>query len=114
MHKWSCIGPLVTNDDCHAHKKTQKQRLKERSKSNFQIRNKTRLCDSKMKTQELKTKTQMCKTNVKTKFIMLTYVNMNMKKTWEGYSARLCLRFVLNKLKKMMGFILIYAHLGTK
>jgi hypothetical protein len=66
-----------------------------------------------MKAQELKQKHKMCKTNVKTNFIMLTYINMNMKKTWEGYGARLCLRFVLNKLKEMMGFIFIYAHLGT-
>jgi len=32
------------------HEKTQEQRLKERLKSNFQTRNKIRLCDSKTKT----------------------------------------------------------------
>jgi hypothetical protein len=32
--------------------------IKERSKFNFQRRNKTRLCDSKIRTQELRTKTQ--------------------------------------------------------
>jgi hypothetical protein len=42
---------------CQGHKKPQEQRLKERSKSNFQTRNKTRLCDSKKKTHELKIKT---------------------------------------------------------
>jgi len=33
--------------------------------------------------------------------IMLTYANMNMKKTWQGYGVRLCLILVLNKLKEM-------------
>jgi len=42
-------------------KKTQKQRLKERFKFNFQARNKTKLHDSK-------TKHEMCKTNMKTYF----------------------------------------------
>jgi hypothetical protein len=36
---------------CQGHKKPQEQRLKERFKSNFQIRNKIRLCDSKTITQ---------------------------------------------------------------
>jgi len=27
-------------------------------------------------------------------FIMLTYVNMNMKITWQGYGARSCLKLV--------------------
>jgi hypothetical protein len=31
-------------------------------------------------------------------FIMLTCVNMNMKKTWQGYGVRSCLRLVLKKL----------------
>ncbi len=35
-----------------------KQRLKERSKLNFQTRNKTRLHDSKIKTQELRIRTR--------------------------------------------------------
>jgi hypothetical protein len=34
-------------------------------------------------------------------FIMLTYVNMNMKRTWQGYGVRLCLKLVLNRLKEM-------------
>jgi hypothetical protein len=43
------------------------KRLKERSKANFQIKNKTPLCDSKIKTQEhrIKQEHEMCKTNVK-------------------------------------------------
>jgi hypothetical protein len=38
------------------------KRLKERSKANFQIKNKTRLCDSKIKTQEhrIKNKNMRC------------------------------------------------------
>jgi hypothetical protein len=46
-------------------------------------------------------------------FIMLTYANMNMERTWQGYDARLCLRMVLNKLKEMKGPTSIYTHLGT-
>ncbi len=44
---------------------------------------------------------------------MLTYVNMNMKRTWQGYGARSCLKLVLNKLKKMGGLTSIYTPLGT-
>ncbi len=39
---------------CQRHKQSQEQKLKDRSKFNFQIRIKTRLCDSKTRTQELK------------------------------------------------------------
>jgi hypothetical protein len=46
-------------------------------------------------------------------FIMLTYVNMNMKITWQGYGARLCLRLMLNKLKEMKDLTFIYTFLGT-
>jgi hypothetical protein len=49
------------------HEESKEQRLKERYKSNFQIRNKTRLRDSKTRTQEHKTKTQdACEINMKT------------------------------------------------
>jgi hypothetical protein len=41
---------------CKRHKKTQKQMLKKRFKFNFQIRNKTRLHDSKTKTQNVQDK----------------------------------------------------------
>jgi hypothetical protein len=44
---------------------------------------------------------------------MLTYANMNMKRTWQGYDARSCLILVLNKLKEMMGPTPIYTPLGT-
>jgi hypothetical protein len=47
-------------------------------------------------------------------FIMLAYANMNMKITWQGYGARLCLKLMLNKLKEMKGPISIYNLLGTK
>jgi hypothetical protein len=43
--------------ECQGHEKPQEQRLKERSKSNFQIRNNIKLCDSKTRTQERKTRT---------------------------------------------------------
>jgi hypothetical protein len=46
-------------------------------------------------------------------FIMLTYANMNMKRTWQGYDAKLCLKLMLNKLKEMKGPTSIYTPLGT-
>jgi hypothetical protein len=38
---------------------------------------------------------------------------MNMKKTWQGYDVRSCLRLVLKTLKEMKGPTLIYTPLGT-
>jgi hypothetical protein len=38
---------------CQEHEEPQEQKLKKRFKSNFQTRNKTRLCNSKIKTQKL-------------------------------------------------------------
>jgi Mor family transcriptional regulator len=56
----------------------------------------------------------MCKTSVKTN---IYYVNICkhefMKKTWQNYGARSCLRLVLNKLKEMKGPTFIYTPLGT-
>jgi hypothetical protein len=46
-------------------------------------------------------------------FIMLTYANKNMKRTWQGYGVRLCLRQMLNKLKEMKGLTSIYTPLRT-
>jgi len=44
---------------------------------------------------------------------MLTYANMNIKRTWQGYGARSCLKLMLNKLKEMKGPTSIYIALGT-
>jgi hypothetical protein len=44
---------------------------------------------------------------------MSMYPNMNMKRTWQGYGAKSCLRFVLNKGKEMKGPNPIYTPLGT-
>jgi hypothetical protein len=41
------------------------------------------------------------------------YTNMNMKKTWQGYDVRSCLKMVLNKLKEMKGPTFIYIPLET-
>jgi hypothetical protein len=46
-------------------------------------------------------------------FIMLTYANMNMKRTWQNYDVKSCIRLMLNKLKDMKGLICIYTPLGT-
>ncbi len=44
--------------NCQIHEYPQGQRLKERFKFNFQIRNQKRLCDQEIKTQKLRTRTQ--------------------------------------------------------
>jgi len=49
----------------------------------------------------------------KQNFIMLKYVNMNMKRTWQGYGVKSCLRLVLNRLKELRGPTSIYTPLGT-
>jgi hypothetical protein len=58
----------------------------------------------------------MCKTNVK---IDIYYANIckhehekNMKKTWQGYGPKSCLKLVLNIFKKMRGSTSIYTPLG--
>jgi hypothetical protein len=38
---------------------------------------------------------------------------MNMKKTWQDYDVRSCLRLMLNRLKEMKGPTSIYIPLGT-
>jgi hypothetical protein len=45
-------------------------------------------------------------------FIMSTYANMNMERTQQNYSARSCLKLMLNKLKEMKGPTPIYTPLG--
>jgi hypothetical protein len=50
----------------------------------------------------------MWKKTMKTYMYYVTYANINMEKTWQGYDARSCLRLVLNKLKEMKGLISIY------
>jgi hypothetical protein len=62
-HKNRC-RPNGACSNCQRHEEPQGQKLKERFNFNFQTRNKTKLCDSKIKTQEHK----MCKKNVKTNF----------------------------------------------
>jgi hypothetical protein len=68
------------------------------------------------KTQEIKNKNTRCARQMwKMIFIMLTYANMNMniKKTWQGYVVRLFLRLMLNWLKEMKGPASNYTPLGT-
>jgi hypothetical protein len=36
--------------------------------------------------------------------------NMNMKRTWRGYVARLCLKLMVNKLKEMKVLLLFTTH----
>jgi len=44
---------------------------------------------------------------------MLTYANMNMKRTLQGYGVKSCLKLVLNKLNEMKGRTFIYTPLET-
>jgi succinate dehydrogenase hydrophobic anchor subunit len=46
-------------------------------------------------------------------FNMLTHANMNMKRTWEDYSARLCLKLMLNILKETKDPTFNYTFLRT-
>ncbi len=55
---------------CQGHRDSQEEKLKERSKSNFQTRKKTKLCDSKIKTQELKTRTQNVESKLENGFLL--------------------------------------------
>jgi hypothetical protein len=61
----------------------------------------------------LKQEHEMCKITLKKSLIVLTYINMNMKWTWQGYGARLCLKLMLNKLKEMRGPTFIYTPFET-
>jgi hypothetical protein len=66
------------------------------------------------KNTKIKNKNMKCvRSTWKQIFIMLTYANMNMEITWQGYGARSCLKLMLNKLKEMRGPIFIYTPLGT-
>jgi hypothetical protein len=66
---------------CQGQEEPQEQKLKERFKFNFQTRNKTRLCDSKTKTQKLRTRIQDMQHKCENGYLLLTYANMNMKRT---------------------------------
>jgi hypothetical protein len=57
--------------------------------------------------------TRCAKQTWKQIFIVLTYANMNMKRTWQGYGVRSCLKLVLNILKEMRGPTFICTLLQT-
>jgi hypothetical protein len=42
---------------CQGHEKLEEQRFKKRSNSNFQTRNKIKLCDSRIKIEDLRSRT---------------------------------------------------------
>jgi hypothetical protein len=68
----------------------------------------------KNKNIKIKNKNTRCaRSKWKQIFIMLTYVNMNMKITWQGYGPKLCLKLMLNRLKEMKGPTSIYTRLRT-
>jgi hypothetical protein len=68
----------------------------------------------KNKNTRIKNKKTRCAKQIwKQIFIMLTYANLNMKKTWQGYDAWSCLRLMLNILKEIKGPIFIYTPFET-
>jgi len=56
------------------HKDPQEQRLKKNLKSNFQIRNKTRLCNSKTRTRELKIRKWDVQDKCENKFLLCQHM----------------------------------------
>jgi len=58
------------SDYCQGHKNSQGQKLKEKSKSNFQTRNKIKLCNSETKTQEENTRTRDVQDKCENKFLL--------------------------------------------
>jgi len=61
----------------------------------------------------LKTRTQNVQNKHENKYLLcLTYAKMNMKKTWQDYGAKSCLKLMLNELKEMRGLTPIYTPLG--
>ncbi len=56
---------------------------------------------------------KMCKTNVKVDMYYANLCKHDHEKNLKGYGAKLCLRLMLNKLKKMKGPNPIYTLLGT-
>jgi hypothetical protein len=57
--------------------------------------------------------TRCAKQTWKQIFIVLTYANMNMKRTWQGYGVRSSLKLVLNRLKEMRSPTFICTLLQT-
>jgi len=55
----------------------------------------------------------MCKTNLKTNIYYVNLCKLEHEKTWQGYSAKSCLRLMLNKLKEMKSSTFIYTPFGT-
>jgi hypothetical protein len=55
--------------------------------------------------------TRCAKQTWKLIFIVLMYANLNMKRTWQGYYARSCLRLMLNRLNEIRGLTPIYTPL---
>jgi hypothetical protein len=69
---------------CQGHEERQEQGLKKWFKFNFQTKNKTRLCDSKTRTQDVQNKCEneslLCK--------------HEHEKTWQSYGVRSCLKLM--------------------
>jgi hypothetical protein len=61
----------------------------------------------------IKNKNTRCEKKMWIYYYYIKFTNMNMKKTWQGYGAKLCLRLMLKKLKEMRGSTFIYTHVGT-
>jgi hypothetical protein len=80
----------------------------------FKLKKQDKIMWFKRNNTKTKNKNMRCAKQVwKHIFLMLTYANMNMKITRQGYGARSCLRMELNILKEIKGPTFIYTPLGT-
>jgi hypothetical protein len=57
--------------------------------------------------------TRCAKQTWKQIFILLTYANMKIKRTLQGYGARSCLKPMLNRLREIKGSKIFYTPLRT-
>jgi hypothetical protein len=75
FHKLVCIDK-EQEQYCQGHRDAQDRRLKERCKFNFQTRNKTKLCDSKIRTHEKKTKTRDVQNKYENEFSLCLHMQI--------------------------------------
>jgi CYTH domain-containing protein len=89
---------------CHGHKKPQEQKLKERSKSYFQIRNKIRLRDSKTRTHKLRIRTQDVQNNMKIKFYYANICKHEHEKKMTRLWCKIVLKTNVEHVERNEGF----------
>jgi hypothetical protein len=104
------LSNFPTHVNYQIHEDPQEQRLKERSKSNFQTKNKTRLCDSKIRTQEH----EICKTNVKTYFYYVNICKYEHEKNKTRLWCKIMLKIGVEQTKGNEGSYFYLYPFGTQ